>query len=126
MAKPRVLIVEDEIIVANNLRVRLQGLGYVVVGVAASGEQAIRQAAEMRPDAVLMDIKLPGSVSGLEAAQEIRTRFDVPVIYMTGLADDATLRQANLTDPAGYVSKPFELEELRDAIEAALHKGGAG
>ena len=122
MANAKILIAEDESIVALDLENRLESLGYSVAAVAASGEEAIQQAAETRPDMVLMDIRLKGDMDGIEAAQEIRARFDIPVVYLTALADDDTLRQAKITEPLGYVLKPFEDRELYKTIEIALHK----
>ncbi len=122
MANAKILIVEDESIAALDLENRLESLGYSVAAVAASGEEAIQQAAETRPDMVLMDIRLKGDMDGIEAAQEIRARFDIPVVYLTALADDDTLRQAKITEPLGYVLKPFEDRELYKTIEIALHK----
>ena len=122
MAKAKILIVEDESIVALDLENRLRNFGYSVPGVAASGEEAIQKAAETRPDMVLMDIRLKGDMDGIKAAQEIRARFDVPVVYLTALADDDALRQAKITEPFGYILKPFEDGELRKTIEIALHK----
>ena len=118
----RILIVEDELIVAKNIETRLKSLGYVVPVIAASGEEAIQGAAETRPDLVLMDIKLQGEIDGVEAAEEIRARFDIPVVYLTGYADEGTLQRAKVTDPFGYILKPFEVNELRSSIEMALHK----
>jgi PAS domain S-box-containing protein len=122
MTSARVLIVEDENIVAENLASQLQQQGYTVTALVASGEQAIRQAAETRPDVVLMDIRLRGETDGIQAAAEIRAQFDLPVIYMTGYSDEATLQRAHLTEPFGYLLKPFEARELRVALEMALYK----
>lgn len=122
---PRILIVEDEVVVANNLRDRVRGLGYEVAGVAFTGEEAIQQAADTRPDLVLMDIKLPGEMDGLEAAEEICADSDVPVIYLTGYADDTTLQRAKATEPYGFILKPFEMRELHSTIEMALYKHAA-
>jgi CheY-like chemotaxis protein len=118
--KSKILIVEDEGIVALDLESRLRGMGYAVVGVADSGGEAIQKAIETRPDLVLMDIRLKGDVDGIEAAEVMRARFDVPVIYLTALVDEDTMRRAKATHPCGFIAKPFEEDELRDAIEAAL------
>jgi AmiR/NasT family two-component response regulator len=122
MTSARILIVEDEVVVANNLHDRLRELGYGVLGMAASGEEAVRCAGETLPDLVLMDIKLRGETDGIQAAEQIRTFFGIPVVYLTGFADDITLQRAKVTEPYGYVLKPFELRELRTAIEVALYK----
>jgi PAS domain S-box-containing protein/putative nucleotidyltransferase with HDIG domain len=122
MAKARILIVEDDNIVVLELRDRLQRLGYAAVGAASYGQEAIARVAEMHPDLVLMDIGLKGTVDGVEAAQEIRTRFDIPVVYLTAYANEDTLQRAKITEPYGYVVKPFQERELHTAIEIALYK----
>ncbi len=118
----RILIVEDELIVADNLQSRLEGLGYAVPAMALSGEEAIQQVAETQPDLVLMDIKLEGEMDGVQAAEQIRARFNIPVVYLTGYSDDATLQRAKITEPYGYILKPFEVRELHAAIEMGLYK----
>jgi len=100
----------------------LRELGYVVPAIALSGEGAIQRAAETQPDLVLMDIRLSGQMDGIEAAEEIGARFDIPVVYLTGYADDSTVERAKLSEPFGYIVKPFESRELQSAIEVALHK----
>jgi CheY-like chemotaxis protein len=118
----KIMVVEDEGIVSLDLQLQLMGLGYTVSAVAASGEEAIRKATEMRPDLVLMDIRLKGDVDGIEAAAEIHTRFNIPVIYLTALADQDTVQRSEMTQHYGYVTKPLEEAELHTAIEAALHR----
>jgi two-component system sensor histidine kinase/response regulator len=122
MAKPKVLIVEDENIVVMELRVRLQSLDYAVVGVASSGEEAIKKAEEVRPELVLMDIRLKGHMNGIQAARVIRDRFAIPVVYLTAFADTDTLQQAKTTEPFGYLVKPFEERQLHSTLEMALQK----
>jgi len=122
VASARILVVEDEGIVAEEIRSRLKRLRYEVAAVASSGEEAIKKAEETRPDLVLMDIRLRGGMDGVEAAEEIRARFDIPVVYVTAYADEATLRRAKTTGPYGYILKPFEDKELRTSIEVALYK----
>jgi PAS domain S-box-containing protein len=117
-----VLIVEDEAIVAADLAGKLGQLGYKVVGTVAQGEEAVEMACRLRPQLVLMDIWLKGSMDGIEAADAIRREFDVPVIYLTAHSDAATLARAKLSEPFGYVLKPFEERELSTAIELALYK----
>jgi diguanylate cyclase (GGDEF)-like protein/PAS domain S-box-containing protein len=124
MAKVQILIVEDDNIVVMELRDRLQSLGYAVCAVVSYGEEAVAKAAEMRPDLVLMDIRLKGDVNGIDAAKEIRVRFDIPVVYLTAYADEATLQRAKVTEPYGYIIKPFQEGELHTAIEVALYKHG--
>jgi PAS domain S-box-containing protein len=120
--KAQIMVVEDEGIVALDLQSRLQSLGYGVPAVASSGEEAIARAAENRPDLVLMDIKLKGEIDGVEAAEQIRARFQIPVIYLTAYADEATLQRARVTEPFGYILKPFEERELSATIEMALYR----
>jgi PAS domain S-box-containing protein len=122
MAKASILIVEDEKIVALDLRGRLRRLGYDVLGMASWGEEAIRKAEELRPDLTLMDIKLKGELDGIEVAQHLRTHFDIPVVYLTAYADDDTLERAKVTEAFGYVLKPFEERDLHTAIDMALYK----
>ncbi len=122
MNKHHLLIVEDQNIIAMDLKHRLIGLGYEVVGVSATGEDAIRLADKLRPDLVLMDIRLRGEIDGIQAAEQIRALADLPVIYLTAHSDNQTLQRARLTEPYGYVLKPFEDRELHMAIEIALYK----
>ena len=122
MDKPRILIVEDEFIVAQDIEQRLIKSGYEVAAVAYSGEEAVEKARETRPDLVLMDIRLGGKMGGVEAAAQIRAELDAPVIYLTAYADEPTIQQAKLTQPNGYILKPFSERELRSNIEMALYK----
>jgi PAS domain S-box-containing protein len=122
MSSAKVLVVEDEGIVALDIRERLQALGYLVVAVADSGGEAVRLAGELHPDVVLMDIRLHGPVDGITAAEQIRHRFHRPVIYLTAYADDHTLARAKVTEPFGYLLKPVDDRELRTSIEMALYK----
>ncbi|HWR58604.1 MAG TPA: PAS domain S-box protein [Thermodesulfovibrionales bacterium] len=117
-----IMIVEDEEIVARDIENILKGLGYSVTAVVASGEEAVRKASETRPDLVLMDILLKGDMDGVETAEIIRSRFDIPIIYLTAYTDDATLQRAKITEPYGYIIKPFEERELRSTIEIALYR----
>jgi two-component system cell cycle sensor histidine kinase/response regulator CckA len=122
MTTASILIVEDQRVVARDIEEHLRRLGYSVVGVATSGEKAVQLAEELRPDLVLMDIRLEGAIDGVEAARQIRERFGRPVVYLTAYADEETLRRAKVTEPFGYVLKPFEERELRTVIEMALYK----
>jgi hypothetical protein len=115
-------VVEDERIVAGDIESRLNFLGYRVPGIAPSGEAAIQAVETLRPDLVLMDIHLEGDMDGTQAANVIRERFGVPVVYLTAHADSSTLQRAKTTDPFGYLLKPFNDHELRTAIELALYK----
>lgn len=122
MANARILVVEDEGIIAKDLDYTLKGLGYTVPAIAFSGEDAIKKAAELRPDLVVIDIVLKGHMDGVQAAEEIRDRFDIPVIYLTAYSDDKTLERAKVTQPFGYIVKPFDERELYTNIEMVLFK----
>lgn len=124
MTPIKVLIVEDEHVVALDLQSSLESLGYKVVACAATGEEAIRLVDSTLPDVVLMDIHLQGTIDGIEAYSRIRARHNLPVIYLTAYSDPDTLERAKITEPFGYILKPFELRELRTTIEMALHKYG--
>ncbi|MEG4055226.1 MULTISPECIES: response regulator [unclassified Microcoleus] len=118
----KILVVEDEVIVAQDIASRLKKLGYAVTATVSSGEEAIQKALENPPDLVLMDIVLKGEMDGVTAAEKIRTNRNVPTIFLTAYADDQTLQRAKLTDPFGYIIKPFQQNDLRVAIEIALHR----
>lgn len=120
--KARVLVVEDERIVAKNLERRLAELGYEVAGSAASGEDALELAERTQPDVVLMDIHLAGAVDGTEAARRVWQRLQIPVVYVTAYADADTLDEAKATEPYGYVVKPFRPEQVHAAIQLALER----
>jgi PAS domain S-box-containing protein len=118
----RILVVEDEHIVAMDLMNRLRNLGYEVPDSASSGAEAIEKADRVRPDLVLMDIFLNGEMDGIQAAGQIRSRHNIPIIYLTAYADSNTLQRAKITEPFGYILKPFEERELLTTIEMALYK----
>lgn len=124
MTKANILIVEDEPIVAMDVQRRLQHLGYNAPHVATSGEEAVEQARLLAPapDIILMDIMLPGEIDGIEATARIRQHCTVPVIYLTAYADEEILDRAKITEPFGYILKPFEDRELQTCIEMALYK----
>ncbi|KAF3886182.1 MULTISPECIES: diguanylate cyclase domain-containing protein [Nostocales] len=117
-----ILIVEDERVVAWNLQTSLEKLGYVVAGNIASGEKAVDLAEKLKPDLILMDIRLQGSMDGIEAAARIRDRLHIPIIYLTAYADEPTLKRAMATDPYGYLIKPFKRTELHTTITTALRR----
>lgn len=121
-APARILIVEDEQIVALELKDRLTRMGHSVVGVVASGEEALQEVARLCPDLILMDIKLQGELDGIEVADAIRKQADIPIVYLTAFADDATLQRAKLTKPYGYILKPFQERELHIIIEVFLYR----
>lgn len=122
METARILVVEDESIVAMDIQDRLESLGYTVVGTAATGERAIERAFRFRPDLILMDIRLQGEMDGIEAAAQILQQLTVPIIFLTANADAPTIERAKKTNPFGYVLKPFEERDLQTAIEMALYK----
>lgn len=124
MAKTSVLVVEDESIVAKDIQNSLKKLGYVVPAVVNSGEDAIDAAGEHRPNLILMDIMLKGDISGIEAAEQIKNRYRIPVIFLTAYADESTLSKAKVTEPYGYIIKPFKEIDLHTSIEMALYKHG--
>jgi len=117
-----ILVVEDEAIVAEDLRESLTRLGYQVAGVAASGDEAVYLAEQLKPQLVVMDVSLPGDMDGIQAARLIHQRTAAPVIFLTGRSDPATLQRAVAAGPLGYLIKPFQEVELRCAIEVAIHK----
>ncbi len=118
----KILVVEDELIAAENIARNLNKLGYEVIGIVDSGEEAIQTATNNNPNLVLMDIMLQGDLDGIEAAGHIRSQLKIPVIYMTAYADDDTLGRAKLTEPYGYLVKPFKPQALKTTIEIALQK----
>ncbi len=118
----RILIVEDEAVVAMDIRAQLEGLGYDVVGTAASAARGIELARVKAPDLILMDIQLAGERSGIEAADEIRHALNVPVVFLTAFADSVTLSKAKEVSPYGYIVKPFDEQDLKTAIEIALSR----
>ena len=122
LTKAKILIVEDERIVAEDIRRSLQSMGYSVSTIASSGEEALKKAEENKTDLVLMDIILRGEMDGIDAAERIHSCFNIPVIYLTAYADERVLEQAKTTGPFGYVIKPFEDRELQTAIEMALSR----
>jgi two-component system, cell cycle sensor histidine kinase and response regulator CckA len=122
MTRPQIMVVEDESIVAEDMKAMLEGFGYTVPAVAFSGEEAVKKAFDTHPDLLLMDIVLKGQMSGVEAVERIRSRCNIPVVYVTAYADEKTVRRAKATQPFGYILKPFDARELQTAIEIALYK----
>jgi putative nucleotidyltransferase with HDIG domain len=117
-----IIVVEDEAVVALDIRNRLKRLGYEVAGVCSTGEDAVGMAGALKPDLILMDIMLAGEMDGIEAAGIIKENLGIPVIYLTAYADGQTLARAKVTNPFGYVIKPFEDRELQTTIEMAIYK----
>lgn len=122
MAKTNVLVVEDESIVSKDIQHSLKKLGYNVVGAASTGERAFELAASEKPDIILMDIMLKGDTNGIETAQRVKEELQIPVIYLTAYADESTLEKAKVTEPYGYIIKPFKEVDLHTSIEMALYK----
>ncbi|PSN20325.1 hybrid sensor histidine kinase/response regulator [filamentous cyanobacterium CCP5] len=122
MAGERILIVEDERIVARDIEKRLAKLGYTVVGSVAFGEEAIAKVADLSPDLILMDIQLKGQLDGIETAERLGSLYEVPIIYLTAYADEDTLQRAKVTEPFGYIVKPFDERDLHVAVEVALRR----
>jgi len=121
-AAKKILIVEDEIIIAEDLERKLKSMEYDIIGIASSGEEAIKKIKENNPDLVLMDIVIHGMMDGIETAAQIHSLFDIPVVYLTAYADEKTLERAKITEPFGYLIKPFKERELQITIEIALYK----
>lgn len=122
VARPRVLVVEDNHKTARNLSLLLEAMGYEVPACVHGGLEAIEQADVHRPDLILMDIMLEGPCSGIDAAEIIRRRFHTPVVYLTAFADSVTINWAKLAEPYGYLVKPFTEDALKCAIEVALYR----
>jgi len=122
MAKDRILVVEDEHIVALDIKMHLEKYGYDVPAMFPSGEEALIHFQDVAPVLVLMDIKLQGQLDGLDTAREIKRRYNTPVILLTAYADETTIQRAKLTQPFAYIIKPFEERELRTAIVIALYR----
>jgi len=120
MAKARILIVEDEAITALDEQETLEDMGYEVIGIVDTGEDAIAKADELKPDLVLMDITLKTDMQGTEAAWEIREKYDIPVIFVTAKGNKAIYDAANYGHITGYIIKPFDPDKLRETVEAAL------
>lgn len=120
---PRLLIVEDEALIALDMETQLTRLGYTVLALVDTGLEAIRQATALRPDLMLMDIRLKGAMDGIETAAALHAAgLEIPVLFLTAYADDATLQRAGLTAPFGYLVKPFDARALRATIEMALYR----
>lgn len=122
MSKINVLVVEDESIVSKDIQHSLKKLGYNVVGASPTGEKAIELAASENPDIVLMDIMLKGEMNGIEAAKIIKESNSIPIIFLTAYADESTLSKAKITQPYGYILKPFKEIDLHTTIEMAIYK----
>jgi CheY-like chemotaxis protein len=122
MAPASILIVEDELIIAMELQDRMLHMGHTVLALAASGAEAIAKARALKPELVLMDIRLPGVMDGIEAAQQIRAQLQIPVVYVTAYPDTLTVERLRTTEPTFCVPKPFDEHQLQSTIEQALRR----
>ena len=120
--KDKILVVEDEVLIAKNIAEILKELGYVVVDCVLSGEDGIKKTKKLKPDLVLMDIKLQGEIGGIDAAETILKQLNTPVIYLTAYSGSSDLQKAKKTNPYGYIVKPFDKTNLYTSIEIALSK----
>jgi len=122
--KARILIVENDGIIVKDIENVLEKFGYAVSAVVSSGERALQAAEEMIPNLVISEIALDGRLDGIEAAHQIYTRFNIPVIFLTATSDINTIKRAKLAEPYGFIIKPFEENTLHAAVEMALYKHG--
>ncbi|SFM71297.1 response regulator [Methanolobus profundi] len=120
----KILVVEDESIIALNIKKKLKSFGYTVPAMATTGEDAIKMAEITFPDLILMDVRLKGEMDGIQTAAEIRKKFDIPIIFLTAYSDDKVLERAKKTEPYGYIVKPFKANDLKSNIEVALYRFG--
>lgn len=122
MSKPKILIVEDESIVAKDIELTLKHLGYDVIDICDNGDEAYEKAVQFQPDLILMDIFIKNSLDGIETAKRIKARLDIPIIYLTAFSDNLTLQRAKQTSPEGYLVKPFDERDLHVTVEIVLSK----
>jgi DNA-binding LytR/AlgR family response regulator len=122
MSKVKILVVEDEAIVARDIKVCLNKIGYDVLGSHSSGESALEAIEKEKPDLILMDIMLKGKLSGIETSAAVKEKYSIPVVFLTAYADEKTISKAKVTEPYGYIIKPFKEIDLRTSIEMALYK----
>jgi len=120
LSKIKILVVEDEFIIAQSIENSLEMMGYTVIDVVSSGKKAIEKTESEKPDLILMDIKLQGEMDGIEAASQIRSLFNVPIIFLTAYTDEYLKERAEKTDPVGYITKPFKNQTLKSVIETGL------
>lgn len=124
MKNIKILIVEDELIIAKDIEVTLLNLGYLVSGIVTSGEDSVSHVETYKPDIVIMDIMLQGEIDGIEAAEKIHNQFSTPVIFLTAYSNEKTLDRAKTAKPYGYILKPFQETDLYTSIEIAIYKHG--
>lgn len=116
----KILIVEDEFVIAQDLKMTIEGFGYDIVAVESTGEEAVIKASELQPDLIMMDIMLEGDMDGIEASEIIHQNSDIPIIYLTAYADTSTLVRAKASRPEAYLLKPWDERELHNTIKMAL------
>jgi len=122
MKKSRILVVEDQMLIALEIKDRLEDMGHEVIAMAKSGDKAIAFALDLKPDLILMDIKIEGDIDGIQTAEQIKKVMDIPILFLTAYADDKTLERAKLTEPYAYIVKPLDERELKSSIIIALYK----
>jgi len=122
MTQTRILIVEDELLVAKDLQVTLETWDFLIVGHTDDGEDAVRLVESLQPDLILMDVRLKGKMDGITAGEQIWQQWKIPLVYLTAYADELTLQRAKLSEPFGYILKPFEEQQLRATVTVALRK----
>jgi PAS domain S-box-containing protein len=122
VGKANILVVEDDFVIAKLLAESLQELGYQVAGIVSTGEEAVERAAKVHPDLVLMDIRLKGEMDGIEAGEQISGDLHIPLVYLTAYSDERTVERAKITEPYGYLIKPFTDTELKTTLEMAIYK----
>ena len=118
----RLMLVDDQVVAVMELEEHLRLMGYDIVGMASSGQEAVSMAKDLRPDLVLMDIVMPGKWDGIAAAERIKAELDIPVIFLTGYAEEHFIERAKKVEPFGYVLKPLQEEQIKVAIEIALYR----
>ena len=122
MAKVKILVVEDEAIVARDIKVCLNKIGYEVLGSYSSGEKALEAIENNPPELILMDIMLKGKMSGIDTSAIVKEKYGIPIVFLTAYTDEQTINKAKITEPYGYIIKPFKEIDLRTSIEMALYK----
>ena len=120
MINSKILIVEDEIIIALDLKIRLEQLGHEILSIAFNGKDAVKLTGETIPDLVLMDIQLNGEMDGIEVAEQIHNLYNIPFIYLTGSYDNSLMERAKQTNPIGFITKPFDETEIQNLIQKTI------
>ena len=118
----KIMVVEDEVVIALRLQQRLTSMGFDITGIAYSGEEAVEKARRLRPDLILMDIMIPGKLDGIAAAKIVKAELDIPVVFLTAFSEDNIIERAKQAEPYGYILKPFQDREIKATIEIALYK----